>query len=124
MELLKEMQSKIVEAYEKLNELPKPDAYKIGGTYYGSTQLYKSVGNMLDLIEDEPYTQHSYGYNLRYKHLWGIRIGGAYKGEDVDIILRSLKDALRENVPELGKIGCGMVNDYGTNYSVIGVVQN
>ena len=37
--------------YEALCKLPRVDAYTMGGTYYGSTQLYSRAGNMIDLVK-------------------------------------------------------------------------
>jgi hypothetical protein len=99
----------VLRTYDKLEAKPRPKPYKIGGTYYGSTQLFSSVGNHLDLIDNEPYAQCS--------SMWGIRIGGAYELDDYE----ELRDFLKENRKELLKEGYCIIDDYGTNFSVYGI---
>lgn len=106
--------------YEKIKELPKPEKSKIGGTYYGSTQLFSSVGNHLDLIEDSLYDQRSYGGGTTRYNLYGIRIGGAYNPHTSGI-LDELKAFLKENREKIFKEGLAIIDDYGTNFSVIGL---
>ena len=112
---------KIFDAYEKLKQLPKPESYRIGGTYYGSTQLYSSVGNMLDLIEGGSYTSYSYSSRTNYSELYGVRIGGAYSGDSVREIKNELRDFIKEHRQEIFDAGWAIIDDFGTNFSVIGV---
>jgi hypothetical protein len=107
------------ETYEELGKLPKPDTYKVGGTYYGGTQIFRSVGNHLDLIEDKPYSSYdSYcGFSTDYSHMWGIRIGGAYGLDSYDGLRKFLKD----NGQQLTGAGYAIIDDYGSNFSVYGI---
>lgn len=109
----------ICNTYEELKKLPRPEAYKMGGTFYGSTELFTSVGNMLELIEGEPYISHEYGGDVKFPELWGIRIGGAYK-EDIS---KKLKEFLKEHEQEFRDEGYSYINKYGTNFSVIGIAR-
>ena len=117
MDIIIEVKNKIREIYEELKKLPKPERTQIGGTYYGSTQLFSSVGNHLALIDDETYTKYCYGGSVHYNHLWGIRIGGAYK-EDLH---KELMNFIRENAEEIHKKGYSIIEDYGTNYCTYGI---
>ena len=107
------------ETYEELKRLPKPNTYKVGGTYYGGTQLFNSVGNHLDLIEDKPYSSYdSYcHYSTNYSHMWGIRIGGAYKLDSY----KYLRDFIKDNRQQLKDAGYAIIDDYGSNFSVYGI---
>lgn len=109
----------INKAFGLLQEIPKPNDYKIGGTYYGSTQLFSSVGNHLELIEDEPYTSYNHYGSTNYNHLFGIRIGGAYKEK----ITEKLMDYIKEHKQEVFDAGWCIVNDYGTKFSVYGIAK-
>lgn len=105
--------------YEQMNKLPKPERTQIGGTYYGGTQLFSSVGNHLDLLDGEPYTSYGYGCNINYDAIYGIRIGGAYKTSLVD----DLKDYLNEHKEEINSAGYTIIADYGTNFSTYGIAR-
>ena len=114
-EKLKEI---IQKYYNEYKSLPKPNATKIGGTYYGSTELFSSVGNMLELIENGYHISHGYaGINTRYKNACYIRIGGAYSISTKvlydELIAVAGSDCVKET-------RLGIINDYGTNFSVIG----
>lgn len=107
------------ETYEELQKLPKPNNYKVGGTYYGGTQLFSSVGNHLDLIEDKPYSSYdSYcHYSTNYSHMWGIRIGGAYELDSY----KDLRSFLKDSRQQLTDAGYTIIDDYGSNFSVYGI---
>lgn len=105
--------------YECLRKLPKPQPYKVGGTYYGGTQLFSSVGCHLDLIQGEQYTSYGYGCNIQYEELYGIRLGGAYKTD----IQKELVEYLRKNAETIKANGWELINDYGTNFSTIGIAK-
>lgn len=109
----------IYETYENMSRLPKPKPYKVGGTYYGGTQLFSSRGCHLDLLENDNYQSYdSYcGTRTDYIHLWGLRICGAY---DTDCSLKLTK-FLKDNREQLIKEGFSVIDDYGTNFSVYGV---
>ena len=107
----------VLNTYDELKAKPKPKPYKIGGTYYGSTQLFSSVGDHLDLIDDESYISYGYGGSTKYSSIWGIRIGGVYELDDY----KELRDFLKENRKELLKEGYCIIDDYGTNFSVYGI---
>lgn len=104
--------------YAEYAKIPKPKETKIGGTYYGSTELFSTVGNRLELVEDGSHTSYGYaGYNTNYRKCFIIRIGGAYK--------LSTRDLYNELIAITGgayvkETGLGIINDYGTNFSVIG----
>ena len=116
---LEKIKKKIWETYIAISNLPQPKAYKLGGTYYGSTQLFKSVGNMLDPINGESYTSYGYCGSTNYGELWGIRIGGAYDTS----LTKELRDFLYEEKEKIFAAGWAIINDYGTNFSVIGIAQ-
>lgn len=104
---------KIIDKYfQNLSKIEKPQASKIGGTYYGSTELISSVGNHLEIFEGN-HNSYFCGMVTRYKDVYGIRIGGAYKFYPSDIV-NELKAILGEDTEY--KIFC----DIGTNYSSIG----
>lgn len=109
----------IAEVYMNLKSLPKPQAYRMGGTYYGGTQLFSSVGNHLDLLQGEPYTSYGYGCNINYSEIYGIRLGGAYKTDEVG----RLVDFLRENAKQITDAGWTGIEDYGTNFSTYGIAR-
>ena len=113
------IKSKIWDTYIELSNFPQPKAYKLGGTYYGSTQLFSSVGNMLDPINGEPYISYGYGGSTHYKELWGIRIGGAYKTE----LTKELRQYLQEVRQTIFDAGWAIIDNYGTNFSVIGIAR-
>ena len=105
--------------FEKLNSLPRPLSHKVGGTYYGGTQLFTSVGNHLDLIDGEPYEQRdSYtGIRFQYKKVWALRIGGAFDLDDY----AEYRKFIREHRDALNNEGYGVVDNYGSNFGVYGV---
>ena len=118
------MVNEIVGTYEKLETLPRPASYKIGGEYFGGTQLFKSVGNMLDLIKGESYIQYDgCGTSTQYQELFGIRIGGAYKDSESRKLIDALTKKLVNSRTELMSEGFVVVDDYGTNFSVIGIAR-
>ena len=110
---------KIWDTYIELSNLPQPKSYRLGGTFYGGTELYRSVGNMLDPINGEPYTSYGYGGSTHYDELWGIRIGGAYDTE----LKQELRSYIREVRQTIFDAGWAIVDDYGTNFSVIGIAR-
>lgn len=105
--------------YEELKRLPKPESYRLGGTFYGSKELFSSVGNHLELLEDTPYSSYdSYcHYSTDYPHMWGLKIGGAYSSSAHSV----LKKFLDDNRDELFKAGFTIIDDYGTNFSTYGI---
>jgi hypothetical protein len=107
------------ETYESLMKLPKPEPYRIGGTYYGGTQLFSSVGNHLDMIEDKPYSSYdSYcKFSTNYSHMWGIKIGGAYKLDSYNYLRKFMND----NRQQLTDAGYAIIDDYGSNFSIYGI---
>lgn len=98
--------------YQNLSKIEKPKSSKIGGTYYGSTELISSVGNHLEIVEGN-HISYCYGSNIYYKDVYGIKIGGAYKFSP-SLITNELKEILGTDTD--WKIIC----DCGTNYSTIG----
>ena len=116
MDIFERFWEVVNKTYDELKAKPRPKPYKIGGTYYGSTQLFSSVGNDLELIDDRPYISYGYGGSTQYSSIWGIRIGGAYKLDDY----KELREFMKENKEQLFK-DFYIINDYGTNYSVYGI---
>lgn len=117
MELLEQMHGVLEKHYVKLKELPKPEATRIGGTYYGSTQLFSSVGNHLDLKSGVGHRSYDYCGYTDYHNTTILRIGGAYKV--------SIKEIVDELAAVLGgrynrECGLYIIDDYGTNYSTVG----
>ena len=114
-EKLKEI---LLKYYNEYSKIPKPKSGKVGGTYYGSTELFQSIGNHLEFLEDVEHTVYDYGGSTNYKHCYLLKIGGAYK-----ISRKEIYEELRETlggkgyVPELNLC---LIDKYGTNYSVIG----
>lgn len=108
----------LYKTYDELSKLPKPHRYEIGGTYYGATQLFSSVGNHLEMVENCNHTSYeSYGINTNYKDAFIIRIGGAYKFSTAQMVTE-LVGILGGRYDKNSNIG--IITDYGTNYSVIG----
>ena len=103
--------------YDELAKLPKPSRGKIGGTYYGATQLFSSVGNHLEIEENCCHVSYGYGCNTYYKDSYILRIGGAYHFSTSEIA-KELIDVLGSRYDADSRIG--IINDYGTNYSVVG----
>lgn len=104
--------------YEDWSKLPTPEPYQIGGTYYGRTELFSSVGNHMELVEDGRHTSYGYGgINTHYVKAFYIRIGGAYK-----ISTKELKEELLAITGGyyVHDTKLGIIDNYGTNYSVIG----
>ena len=117
MNKIEQMKKVIDDFYKEMLKIEKPKNYKVGGTYYGGTQLFSSVGNHLDKLDDEDY--YNATYRIQYVHTFGVRVGGAYE----------VSSALREVEKKLMDImGCRYDNDtyigifynYGTNFSTIG----
>ena len=104
--------------YDKLSNLPKPEQTKIGGTYYGSTELFSSVGNQLEIDEDCCYTQYGYaGIKTNYTNAYIIRIGGAYNFSTTEIV-KELVDVLGGRYDSDSRVG--IIDVYGTNFSTVG----
>lgn len=114
------IKEKIWDTYIALSNLPQPESYRLGGTFYGGTELYRSVGNMLDPINGEPYISYGYGGSTHYDELWGIRIGGVYNAPE---IVKELRDYIKEVRQTIFDAGWAIVDDYGTNFSVIGIAR-
>ena len=110
---------RIKKTYDELKSLPKPESRRAGGQYYGSTQLYKHVGNMLDYIENGTHTDYGYGFNANYIEVNAIRIGGAYSSTEARELIDSLAKYLRENISTCDVFR--MIYSVGTNFSVIGI---
>ena len=55
MNKIEQMKKVIDDFYKEMLKIEKPKNYKVGGTYYGGTQLFSSVGNHLDKLDDEDY---------------------------------------------------------------------
>ena len=105
--------------YDELKEIPKPNASKIGGTYYGSTQLFSSVGNHLDFVENGNHTSYGYGgCNTNYQNAFYLRIGGAYKFSTSKIVNELIE--ILDGKRYINETKLGIIDDYGTNYSVVG----
>lgn len=102
--------------FDELKKMPKPESERIGGTYYGSTQIYSSVGNMLDRVDGSYQRYDSYsGMRADYKNVYAIRVGGAYKvGESIKQLTAEIRSAVL-NTPYV------LLYDWGTNFSVVGI---
>lgn len=110
----REKLKKVVDKYfQDLSKMEKPNTSKIGGTYYGSTELISSVGNHLEIVEGRHIT-YCYGSNIQYKDVYAIRIGGAYKFSP-SVITEELKAILGTDITDWR-----IISDIGTNYSTIG----
>lgn len=108
----------IYKYYDKLSNLPKPEKKEIGGTYYGSTQLFSLVGNRLEVDENCRHISYGYvGINTYYKDAFVIRIGGAYNFSTKEIV-EELISVLGGRYDSNSRIG--IINDYGTNFSTVG----
>ena len=117
------MEKKLIKVLEKhyneLSKLEKPKVERIGGTYYGSTQLFSTVGNHLDFVKDGSHTSYGYGgCNTNYRNAFYLRIGGAYK-VDRKVILEELKE-ITDGKNYVSDTKLGIIDDYGTNFSTIG----
>jgi hypothetical protein len=110
---------RIKKTYDELKSLPKPESRRAGGQYYGRTQLYRSVGNMLDYIENGTHTHYGYGGNTNYVEVTAIKVGGAYSSEEARKLINSLLEYLRENINTCE--GFRVIYSAGTNFSVIGI---
>jgi len=117
MELLEQMHGVLEKYYQELQKLPKPEATRIGGTYYGSTQLFSSVGNHLELKSGINHTSYGYGCNTNYHDATILRIGGAYH-YSIRPIVEELKEVLGGTYN--GEYRFGIIDDYGTNFSTVG----
>ena len=114
----KEAKALIADLYARAREWDKPDTYKLGGTYYGGTQLFAMVGNDLELIDGGQHTSYDYGGRTNYKDVYAIRIGGAYvAGKE----LGELSDKLVLLMRQGGDFA--VIDDHGTNFSVVGIGQ-
>lgn len=111
--------TQIEKTYENLKALPKPERYQIGGTYYGSTELYSSVGNHLELSIGQSYISYEYGGVFEYSKMWGIIVGSAYKTDQT----KKLMEFIREHKEELFREGYAIIDDYGTNYCAYGIAK-
>ena len=103
--LYDEIEELVSETYIALEKIEKPDSYSIGGTYYNSTELRSSVGNMLEIIEREWYTSYEYVSSTNY-YIWSaLKIGGAYeKVEEAKNIIENFRielQKLKKDVDEL-----------------------
>ena len=76
-EKIRAMEEILEKHYLELKELPKPESYRFGGTYYGSTEILTSVGNHLDFVKGCHHTSYDYGGHTHYKDACILRIGGA-----------------------------------------------
>ena len=113
------IKEKIQEAFNKLQKLPKPNAYKYGNNYYGSTELITHVGNMLELITT-PYRSYSYGLTRFFDNPFAIKVGSAYEGKEVSEIINNLEKDLKEACFKKREIK-SVILDYGTNFCVLGI---
>lgn len=105
---------KIINKYfQDLSKMPKPEKRQIGGTYYGATQLFSSVGNHLEIVEGR-HISYCYGTNIYYKDVYALRVGGTY-GFSSSPMVNELKEILGDNSD------WKLINDYGTNFSTIGI---
>lgn len=114
-EMINNLVSEIHNFYDEAAKLPKPKEYKVGGTYYGSTELFKSVGNHLDLLEDIKYSVSEYGgFVKHYENVYAVRIGGAY-----NLSTAPLSDKLSAIIKN-NEHNLELISEYGSNFSVIG----
>lgn len=115
---------RINSSYKQLCSLPKPDTYRVGGTYYGSTQLYSSRGNMVEILKNCDYMSYGYGCNTYYSTIYALKVGGAYTNNDEYWIIRKkLKQFIDEHRQEIFAAGWAIIDDYGTNFSVYGIAR-
>ena len=110
-------------SYEALCKLPRVDAYTMGGTYYGSTQLYSRAGNMIDLVKNQPYTSYGYGCNTNYRTSFYLRVGGACNSEQHKAIIKKFRQFIDEHRQEIFAAGWAIIDDYGTNFSCYGIAR-
>ncbi len=110
-------------SYEELCKLPKAEAYNMGGRYYGATQMYARVGNMINLVKNQPYTSYGYGCNINYKTSYYLRIGGACSSEQHRAIIMKFKKFIDEHKQEIFDAGWAIIDDYGTNFSCYGIAR-
>ena len=118
-EIIEDIKAEIAFTYHRLEAMPKPDSYNQLAQYYGSTPLYTTRGNMLELITDEPLSVYNYGSTSNYKHAWAIKVGGAYKQRATD----DLMDYIRDNKQILFDAGYAIIAQYGTNYCTYGIAK-
>lgn len=116
--MLEKLQTVLRSFFDEVSKLDKPQQERIGGTYYGGTQLFSHVGNMLEYIEDGHYTKYSYG-NIRtnYEHVYAVKIGGAYKVSTTALV-KELSAILGGYYNR--DMGIGIIDDFGTNFSFVG----
>lgn len=115
--LLEDLTAVLEKHYAALKVLHKPEASKTGGTYYGSTQLFRSVGNHLEIKSGVNHTSYGYGCDTHYSDATILRIGGAYR--------YSTKQIVEELAAVLGgtynrEYRMSIIDDYGTNFSTVG----
>lgn len=105
--------------YDKAKNLPKPDTYKVGGTYYGGTELHDVYDNDLKLIENG-YCQvpTPTGSLWPYEHAWVLKIGGAYP---VSEITNELRNFLNYNKLKFKQAGFTVITTYGSGYCLFGI---
>ena len=113
MEKLNQAKAIIDNYFQDFSKLPKPEKSQIGGTYYGSTQLFSSVGNHLEIMKGN-HISYCYGTNIYYKDVYALKIGGAYKVSFSNMV-KELKSILGEETD------WKLIDDYGTNFSVVGI---
>lgn len=117
-----ELKKILKEFYEELSKLEKPKTTKIGGTYYGRTQLFSHVGNMLDFEDGVTHISYDYGSSTIYQNACIIRIGGAYRRE-YDVSTKEIVEKLKKVIGGkyyLPEKKLGIIDTYGTNFSVVG----
>lgn len=106
------------EYYKKIKQLPKPESYQIGGTFYGATEIFSTVGNCLEMVENGMHISYGYACSRTiYKNACFLKIGSAYK-YPLREIEKDLEKVLGTRYNYETKIG--LICDRGTNYSVIG----
>ena len=121
-EILEEKLKEILkEFFDELSKLEKPKTSKIGGTYYGRTELVSSVGNHLDYKEDVSHISYDYCGSTSYRNACIVRVGGAYRrdyGVSTTSVVNKLKEVLGGNY--VSELRLGIIDDYGTNFSTVG----
>lgn len=99
--------------YNKLKGLNKPNVKTTGGEYYGSTELIRTHGNSLELLDEE--------------NSYCVQVGGAYKYSDYNAEVTALYDAFPKVAWDIygditvEGIRCHLVHKYGSNFSIYGI---
>ena len=114
----------IYKAYDDVKKIPKPDEYKVGGTYYGGTELHSVYSNELKLIDGGHCEIASVSGGVRYyEHGWAIKIGGAYDFHDVYPAVKKLKSFLEEYAEELHEDGFDVLDAEFPGYYMYGIAE-